>query len=156
MKTDKTTYSKSQSRTTDKVSKNKQPKISLKMTIGYPQFQSKIFPNKLHKIRKIIQILISQNLKQFTLQKQLTSFKGSFYTKSFCWSFTKFQSDCPLFKILVSPPFFSVLSLLSQRVPSTLTQPLPALIRPLINWFKQISKGWFYQFNCRFLSKISL
>ena len=24
-----------------------------------------------------------------------------------------------------------------------------------LSWFKQISKGWIYQFNCRFLSKIN-
>ena len=32
----------------------------------------------------------------------------------------------------------------------------PALIRPRnLFWFKQISKGRIYQFNCRFLSKIN-
>ena len=37
-------------------------------------------------------------------------------------------------------------------------QPPSALIQPPTNlpWLKQISEGWFYQFNCRFLSKINL
>ena len=38
----------------------------------------------------------------------------------------------------------------------TLTQPHNLTHQPslhIINWFKQISKGWFYQSNCCFLSK---
>ena len=64
----------------------------------------------------------------------------------------------PLFKIFVSPLIFSVPLLFKvfEIVSLTLTQPLPALIRPTnLPWFKQISKGWFYQFNCCFLSKIN-
>ena len=41
-------------------------------------------------------------------------------------------------------------------LPQTLTQPPPALIWPTnLPWFKQTSKGWFYQFNSRFLLKIN-
>ena len=57
------------------------------------------------------------------------------------------------FKILVSCPLFSVSPLF--KVSPTLTQPPPVLICPTnLSWFKQISKGLFYQFNCHFLSKI--
>ena len=64
----------------------------------------------------------------------------------------------PLFKIFVTPPFFSVSPSFKvfSTVPPTLTQLHPALIRPTnLPWFRQISKGWFYQFNCHFLSKIN-
>ena len=68
----------------------------------------------------------------------------------------------PFFKIFVSltlfsvPPPFKVF----QTVIPTLTQLPPALIQHTnlpytITRFKQLSKGWFYQFNCRFLSKIN-
>ena len=65
---------------------------------------------------------------------------------------------CPLFKIFVSPLIFSVPLLFKvfEIVSLTLTQPLPALIRPTnLPWFKQISKGRFYKFTCRFLLKIN-
>ena len=65
----------------------------------------------------------------------------------------------PLLKIFVSPPLFSVPPPFKvfQTVPPSLSQPSSALIQPPTNlpWFKQISKGLFYQFNCRFLSKIN-
>ena len=78
--------------------------------------------------------------------------------------FVKGFSLTPLFKTFVSTPLFSVPSPFQvfQTVPPspTLTQPScpnrtnePS--RHIINRFKQISKGWFYQFNCRFLSKIN-
>ena len=61
--------------------------------------------------------------------------------------FLKFFLPLPSF--LFHPPFKVFLT-----VPPTLTQFPPALIRPTnLPWFKQISKGRFYQFNCRFLSK---
>ena len=66
---------------------------------------------------------------------------------------------CPLFKIFVSPSIFSVPSPFKvfYTVSPNLMQPHPALIRPTnLPWFQQISKGWFYQFNCCFLSKINL
>ena len=75
-----------------------------------------------------------------------------------------FQAPTPwpslpsLFKIFFSPPLFSVpppLRYFRQFTPA-LTQPSTALIQPFnLPWFKQISKRQFYQFNCRFLSKIN-
>ena len=63
------------------------------------------------------------------------------------------QLSPPPFKILVSPPLFSVSPLF--KVSPTLKQPPPVLICPTnLSWFKQISKGLFYQLNCHFLSKI--
>ena len=66
---------------------------------------------------------------------------------------------CPTpFKIRVSPPLFFVTPTfkLFQTVPPPHATPSspnsthqPSL--QLINGFKQISKGWFYQFNCHFL-----
>ena len=64
----------------------------------------------------------------------------------------------PLFKIFVPPPLFSfpLPFKVFQTVPSTLTQLPHALTRPNDRlWFKQISKGEFYQFNCCFISKIN-
>ena len=62
------------------------------------------------------------------------------------------------FKILVSPPLFSVplpFKVFS-TVLLTLMQPPPALIQSInLSWVKRISKGRFYQFDCRFLSKIN-
>ena len=65
---------------------------------------------------------------------------------------------CPLFKIFVCPPLFSVPPPFKVflTVPSTLTQPSSVLIWPTnLSWFKQISKGQFSQFNCHVLSKIN-
>ena len=63
-----------------------------------------------------------------------------------------------IFKILVSPPLFSVplpFKVFS-TVLLTLMQPPPALIQSInLSWVKRISKGRFYQFDCRFLSKIN-
>ena len=67
----------------------------------------------------------------------------------------------PLFKIFVSPPLFSVPPLF--KVFQTVTPPswnplLPSSDTPTFlthNSFKQILKAWFYQFSCRFLSKIN-
>ena len=65
----------------------------------------------------------------------------------------------PLFKIFLSPLLyfaplpFKVFSIVSPKP----TQIPPALIWPNnLSWFKQISKGLIYQFNCHFLSKINL
>ena len=56
-----------------------------------------------------------------------------------------------LFPLSVPPPFK-----VFWTVPPTLKQPPTAQIRPTnLSWFKQISKGRFYQFNCHFLSKIN-
>ena len=66
--------------------------------------------------------------------------------------------DCPPFKILVSPPLFFVPPSfkLFQTVPPTLMQPPTSLIQQTNRpWFKQISKGQFYEFNCHLLSKIN-
>ena len=64
----------------------------------------------------------------------------------------------PLFKIFVPPLLFLFHPLLRHfrqfPHPQT-THYCPNLTNPNIPWFKQISKGQFYQFNCRFLSKIS-
>ena len=59
----------------------------------------------------------------------------------------------PLLKIFVSPPFFYVPPgfKLFQTVSPALTQPPTALNLP---WFRQMSKGRYFQFNCHFLSKI--
>ena len=65
------------------------------------------------------------------------------------------EPDCNLFIFLPLfsvPPTFKVF----QTVSPTLMQPPTALIQPTnLSWFKQISKGQFYQFNCCFLSKIN-
>ena len=64
----------------------------------------------------------------------------------------------PLLKIFVAPPLFPVPSRFKvfSTVPRTFTQILSALIwPPNCSWFKQISKGQIYQFNCCFLSKIN-
>ena len=64
---------------------------------------------------------------------------------------------CPLFKIFVSPPLCSVPPTLRyfRQFPLTLKQIPLALIWPTnLSWFKQISKGQIYQFNC--LSKINV
>ena len=66
---------------------------------------------------------------------------------------------CPSFQNLCFPyPLFcsNLFSGILDSFPHPLTQPPPAVIRPSkLPWFKQISKGRFYQFNCRFLSKIN-
>ena len=60
--------------------------------------------------------------------------------------FLKSLFPSPLF---CSTPFQGILD-----SPTTLKEPPPALIQSTnLLWFKQISKGWFYQFNCCFLSK---
>ena len=68
----------------------------------------------------------------------------------------------PLFKIFVFHPLFSVPPPVKvfQAVPSSLHNSLlhkltnqPSL--HIISRFEQISNGWFYQFNCCFLSKIN-
>ena len=64
----------------------------------------------------------------------------------------------PLLKIFVAPPLFPVPSPFKvfSTVPYTFTQILSALTWPTNrSWFKQISKGQIYQFNCCFLSKIN-
>ena len=64
----------------------------------------------------------------------------------------------PLLKIFVAPPLFPVPSCFKvfSTVSRTFTQILSALIwPPNCSWFKQISKGQIYQFNCCFLSKIN-
>ena len=71
---------------------------------------------------------------------------------------TPWPSLLPYFKIFVSPPLFSVPPPFKvfQTVPPTFMQIPPPLIWPTnLSWFKQISKGQIYQFNCRFLSKIN-
>ena len=68
----------------------------------------------------------------------------------------------PLFKIFVSLPLFSVPPPI--KVIKSFPHPYatPSYPNPtnhpslhIINKFEQISKGWFYQFNCRFQSKIN-
>ena len=95
----------------------------------------------------ISQIFELQNHAQFCKGLQVSPFKGT----------QPLTQLVPLFKI-VSTSLFSVTPTFKvfYRVPPTLTQPPAALIRPTnLPWFKQISKGWFYQFNCRFLSKMN-
>ena len=64
----------------------------------------------------------------------------------------------PFFKSLFPLPSFLFHPLLRyfRQFPPPAHKPLPPLIRPTnLPWFKQISKRWFYQFNCCFLSKIN-
>ena len=69
--------------------------------------------------------------------------------------------SCPICEINLSfliKPFCYMIKKIRRKIDSspTLTQIPAALIRPTnLSWFKQISKGWIYQFNCRFLSKIN-
>ena len=71
---------------------------------------------------------------------------------------TPWSNFSPFLKSLFSFPFFLFHSLLKyfRQIPPPL-QPPSALIQPPTNypWFKQISNGWFYPLNCRFLSKIN-
>ena len=68
---------------------------------------------------------------------------------------TPWTSLSPFLKSLFPLPHFLFHPLLTIVTP-ILTQPPTALIRPIkLPWFKQISKGRFYQYNCRFLSKIN-
>ena len=55
---------------------------------------------------------------------------------------------CPLFKIVVPLPLFSVLAYFKvlQRLLPTFIQPSPALIQP--NRIEEKPKACFYQFNC--------
>ena len=67
-----------------------------------------------------------------------------------------FKSLFPVPSFSVPTPFqvISDSSLHSQATPSS-PNPTHQPSVHLINEFKQISKGWFYQINCRFLSKIN-
>ena len=69
---------------------------------------------------------------------------------------TPWPSLPPLFKIFVFPPLLSVPPPFKvfKTVSPTLTQCHTALIRPTnFLWFKQMSKGRFYQSNCQFYQK---
>ena len=99
---------------------------------------------------KIIQFLSSYLCILCLVILWLDSLRGSLYKATTLWPssppppFVKFLFSLPSF--LFNP--FKVF----QIVALTLMQPLPALG---LNRFKQISKGWFYQFNCCFPSKIN-
>ena len=67
----------------------------------------------------------------------------------------------PVLKSCVSPPVFPVpprfkvfQTVHPHAIPSC-PNPTDQPSLHIINRFKQISKGWFYQFNCHFLSKVS-
>ena len=77
---------------------------------------------------------------------------------------TPWPSLFPLFKIIVSSPIFSIPPPFKvfQTVPPPSPRRPPWFPNPthqpslhMINEFKQISKGWFYQFTCWYLSKIN-
>ena len=72
---------------------------------------------------------------------------------------TPWPSFTPLFKIFVPLPsflFHPLLRYLRQFPSPSRNQPPTALIWPTyLTWFKQKSKGQFYQFNSRFLSKMN-
>ena len=70
---------------------------------------------------------------------------------------TPWPSLTPFLKSLFYLPAFLFHPLLRyfRQFPLTFRQPPTALIWPTnLLWFKQLSKGQFYQFNCHFLSKI--